>query len=111
MSSSEEAWEKTLLIPPPDVVPMWSETREPEDCCGFTTTKKSEPSWRVAMHGSFQLNNDKVPIKETGQAAHIPVYIHLCEAQPVERSIRSETAKSYRKQRGKKAPRKRKKLA
>ena len=39
-------------------------------------------------------------IKETDQAAHLPVYIHLCEAQAVERSIRSETAKSYRKQRG-----------
>ena len=93
MSSVEEAWEKTLLIPPPDVVPMWGETKEPEDCCGFSKTIKSEPSRRVARQGTFQLNNDKMPVKETGQAAH-PVYIHLCEAQPVERTIRSETAKS-----------------
>ena len=38
-------------------------------------------------------------IKETDQAAHLPVYMHLCEAQTVERSIRSETAKSFKKQR------------
>ena len=65
------------------------------------------------MHGSFQFNNDKMPIKETDQAAHLPVYTHLCEAQIVERSIRSETAKSYRKQRGIKRRRekRRKKLA
>ena len=68
-----------------------------EDCegirrrCGFTKTKKSEKSWRVAR---------RMQIKETDQAAHLPVYIHLCEAQAVERSIRSETAKSHRKQRG-----------
>ena len=73
--------------------------QETEDCCGFTITKKSEPSWRVARRGSFQLNKDKMQIKETDQAAHLPVYMHLCEAQTVERSIRSETAKSYKKQR------------
>ena len=76
--------------------------KETEDCCGFTITKKSEPSWRVARRGSFQLNKDKMQIKETDHAAHLPVYMHLCEAQTVERSIRSETAKSYKKQRGKK---------
>ena len=70
--------------------------QETEDCCGFTITKKSEPSWRVARRGSFQLNKDKMQIKETDQAAHLPVYMHLCEAQTVERSIRSETAKSSR---------------
>ena len=79
-------------------------------CCGFTT-KKSETSWRVARHGSFQLTKDQMQIKETDQAAQLPVYIHLCEAQAVERSIRSKTAKSYRKQRGiKRRRKKRKKL-
>ena len=90
----EETREKTLLIPPPDVVPMWCQLKESGDYCGFMITKKSEPSWRVANHGSFQLNKDL--------AAHHPVYMRLSEAQTVERSIRSETAKSYKKQRGKK---------
>ena len=79
---------------------MWDQMKETEGCCGFTITKKSETSWRVARHGSIQLAKDQMQIKETDQAAHLPVYIHLCEAQAVERSIRSETAKSYRKQRG-----------
>ena len=74
--------------------------KESGDCCGCTKTKKSETSWRVARHGSFQLTKDQMQIKETDQAAHLPVHIHLCEAQAVERSIRSETAKTYRKQRG-----------
>ena len=97
VSSIEETWETTLLILPPDVVPMWCQLKESGDCCGFTTTKKSEPSWRVARNGSFNFKKDKVQIKEIDQAAHLPVYIHLCEAQTVERSIRSETAWSYRK--------------
>ena len=54
----EETREKTLLIPPPDVVPMWCQLKESGDYCGFMITKKSEPSWRVANHGSFQLNKD-----------------------------------------------------
>ena len=98
VSSIEETWEKTLLIPPPDVVPMWGQGKESGDCCSFTTTMKSEPSWRVARHGSFQLNRNKMQMEERDQAAHLLVYIHICEAQTVERSIRSETAKSYRKQ-------------
>ena len=93
VSSIEETWEKTLLTPPPDVVPTWCQMR-------FQNNKKSESSWRVARHGSFQLNKDKMQIKETAEAAHLPVHIHLCEAQTVERSIRSETAKSDRKQPG-----------
>ena len=100
VSSIEETCEKPLLTPPPDVVPTWCQMKESGDCYGFTTTKKSEPSWRVAMHGTFQLNKDKMQIEERDQAAHLPVHIHLCEAQTVERSIRSETAKSDRKQRG-----------
>ena len=72
VSSIEETWEKTLLIPPPDVVPMRGQMEESEDCCGFTLTKKSEPSWRVARHGSIQFNNDKMQIEETDQAAHLP---------------------------------------
>ena len=74
--------------------------KESGDCCGFAMTKKSEKSWRVARHESIQLNKDKLQIKETDQAVDLPVYIHLCEAQTVERSIRSETAKRDRKQRG-----------
>ena len=73
--------------------------KETEDSCGFTITKKNETYWRVARHGSFQLNKDKMQVKETDQAAHLPVNIHLCEAKTVERSIRSETAKNYRQQR------------
>ena len=39
-------------------------------------------------------------IKETDQAVDLPVYLHLCEAQTVQRGIRSDTAKSYRNQHG-----------
>ena len=41
MSSIEEAWEETSLIPPPDVVPMWGQTEDSGDRCGFTPTKRS----------------------------------------------------------------------
>ena len=92
-------WEETMLLPPSGAVPMWCQMKETEDCCGFIITKKNEPSWRVAEHGSVQLNEVKMQIKETDQAAHFSVYMYLCEAQTVERSIRCETAKSFRKQR------------
>ena len=41
VSSIEEAWGRHFC-----------QIKESGDCCGFTTTKKSEPSWRVARHGS-----------------------------------------------------------
>ena len=69
-SSFEETWEETLLIPPLDFVPMWGQT-ESGDCCGFIVPKWSEQSGRVAKHGTFQLNRDKMQIKETKQAAHV----------------------------------------
>ena len=63
MSSIEEVWEETLVISPSDVVPMWGQTKESGDRCGFKITKNSEPSWRVARHGSLQLNKDKMQMK------------------------------------------------
>ena len=99
VSFIEETWEETLLLPPPGVVPMWGQMKESGDCCGFIIMKKSEPSWRVAKRGCFQLNKDKMQMKATDQAAHFSVYIHLCEAQTFESSARSEFGKNYRKQR------------
>ena len=98
--SVEETLEETLLIPPPDLVPMWGRMEESGDCCGFSVPKRSGQSWRVARHGSFQLNKDKMQIKETDRAAHLPVCIHFCEALAAERSPRSDAAKHYRRQRG-----------
>ena len=49
------------------------------------------------MHRSFQLNKEKTQIKETDLAAHLLVYIHLCESRATERSARSEAARQYRK--------------
>ena len=80
MSPFEVTWEKTLLILPPDV-PMWGQMEESGDCCGFIQKKSGELKWRVARHGRFQLNKDKMQIKETDLSAHLPVYIHLCESR------------------------------
>ena len=63
-------------------------------------SNRSEQSWRVARHGSFQLNRDKMQMKEADRAAHLPVNIHFCEAQAAERSTRSEAAKQHRRKRG-----------
>ena len=80
MSPFEVTWEKTLLILPPDV-PMWGQMEESGDCCGFIQKKSGELKWRVARHAKFQLNKDKMQIKETDPAARLPVYIHLCESR------------------------------
>ena len=40
MRSKDEAWEETLLIPPPDVVPMWCKMEDLGDRCGFIRTNK-----------------------------------------------------------------------
>ena len=78
MGSIEGAREEMLLIPPPDVVPMWGQM---EDCCGCIQTQKNVTNWRVARHGSLQLDKEQVQIRETDQAAHLPVCIHLCETR------------------------------
>ena len=59
VSSIEEAWEETLLIPPPDLVPMWSQMKDSGGCCGFRRTKKNVTNWRVAKHGSLQFTKEK----------------------------------------------------
>ena len=41
VSSIEEASEETQLIPPPDLVPMWSQMADSGDCGGFILTKKN----------------------------------------------------------------------
>ena len=70
------------------------------NCCGFILTKSGEPCWRFARHGSLQLGNGKMQIKETDQAVHLLVYIHFCEARAEERSARSEATKECRRNRG-----------
>ena len=40
VSSIEETWEETLLIPPLDLVPMPSQMEESGDCCGFIVLQK-----------------------------------------------------------------------
>ena len=71
VSSIEVTWEKTLVILPPDLVPMWGQMEESGDCCGFIQKKSGELKWRVARHGRFQLNKGKMQIKETDLAAHL----------------------------------------
>ena len=44
--------EETLLIPPPDVVPMWGQMEDSGDCCGFIQTNKNVTNLRGARHGS-----------------------------------------------------------
>ena len=77
VSFIEETWEETMLLPPSGAVPMWGRMKETEDCCGFIITKKNEPSWRVAGHGSFQLNKVKLQIgkqnKQRTSRLHTPL--------------------------------------
>ena len=56
LSSLKEAWEETLLMPPPDLVPSWDQIEDSGDWCGFTVTTKNLTNWRKARHGSPQLN-------------------------------------------------------
>ena len=98
VSFIEGTWEETRLLPPSIPVQL-GQMKETEDCCGFVITKQNEPSWRVARHGCFQLNKDKMQIEGNRSSGTPPVYIHLCKAQTDERNIRSETAKSYWKHR------------
>ena len=51
-------WEDTLLIPPPDLVPMWGQMAESGDCCGFIVPKRTEQSWRVACMEAFNSFKD-----------------------------------------------------
>ena len=85
LSSVEEARVETLLIPPPDVVPMWGHIEESEDCCGITVTTTNATNWTVATHGSLQLNNEKLQRRATDQGAHLPAFMHLCEIHTAER--------------------------
>ena len=39
----EEVWEETLLIPPPDGVPIWGQMKESGECRSFILTKSGEP--------------------------------------------------------------------
>ena len=79
LTSIEEACENMLLIPPPDLVAMWGQMEDSEDCCGFIATKRNATHWQVARHGSLQLNTEKLQIRETEQGAHLSVVMHRCE--------------------------------
>ena len=46
---------------------------------------------------AFQRNKDKMQINETDPAAHLPIYMNLCEPRANESSARSEAAKQYKK--------------
>ena len=61
---------------------------------------KKVTHWRVARHGSLQLNKDTIQIRVTEQATHLPVFVHFCESHIAERSARSKAAKGYRRKRG-----------
>ena len=100
VSSIKEVWEEMLLIPPHYVVPMWCQMKVSRDCCGFFLTQSGELKWRVARHGSYQPNKDRMQMKKTDRAAHLPVNIHLCAARAVERSARSEAVREYRRKEG-----------
>ena len=73
--------------------------QESEDCFGFILTTKSQSFWRVASHGRYEQNRDKLQ-KKKNKASHLSVYVHLCETQ-TERGSRSAAASLYRKKRAK----------
>ena len=76
-SSIDEAWSETLVVPPPGKVPTWGHMQESDDCCGFVLTKNSQSSWRVAYHGSYELNRDKLQKRTKGKAPHLTVYVNV----------------------------------
>ena len=41
LSSIEEAWETTLLIPPPDLLPMRGQIEDSGDCSGFILSTRN----------------------------------------------------------------------
>ena len=102
VSSIKDAWEETLLTPPPDFVPMWGQIEDSGDCCGFIPTIKNVANCRVAKHGSLQLGKEKMHFREADQGARLSVFIHHCETHAAERSARGEADTQYRKQRGEK---------
>ena len=108
MSSIEEAWAETLLIPPPDVVAMWGQMEDSGDCFGFKLRKRNVTNWRVVRHGSLQLDQEKIRIRGTDQTSHLSVCTHLSETHAAERSARGEAAKQYTKKRGEERRRERK---
>ena len=59
LSSIEGAWEEMLLLPPPILVPMWSQMEDSGDCHGYILTKKNVANWRVAKRGSLQLDKER----------------------------------------------------
>ena len=75
LGSTEEAWKETLPIPPPDLVPMWEQIEDSGECCGYTLTK-NVANWRVAKHGSLQLDKEKMQIRVADQEAHFTVFVH-----------------------------------
>ena len=80
LSSIEEAWGETLVIPPPDLVPMWSQNEDTGDFCGFVVTARNVRNWLVAMHGSHRLNQEKMQMRVTDQGAHRPVSVYFWNA-------------------------------
>ena len=40
LSSIEDVWGTTLLIPPPDLVPMWGQIEDSAVCCGFMVQRE-----------------------------------------------------------------------
>ena len=108
MSTTEETWDETLLIPLPGVVPMRGHVEDSADCCGFIAPNRIEQSWRVVRQGSVQLNKDKMQTEATDLAPPPPIFIHLCESRAAERSSRSEAAKQHRRRCGTERRRKKK---
>ena len=54
-------------------------------------------NWQGARHGSPQLNNEKMQIRENDQGAHFLVFVQLCESRTAEHGARSEAAKEIQK--------------
>ena len=42
-------------------------------------TTRNVTNWRIASHESLQLNTDKLQIQENDKAAHLPLFMQLCE--------------------------------
>ena len=114
MNSIEEAWEETLLVPPPFVVPMWVRGRNQETAAvskyqrGVNRTGvlpgtevcKQKMKRRQSGDGSHQLNQRKASNKASGSNVSLPVYIHFCETRTAEENPHGEATEQFRWKRG-----------
>ena len=98
-SSIEEAWETTLLIPQLELYPMWGQMEDSGGCCGVIVTTRTLQTGVSGME-SLQSGREKLHIKTSDRAAHLPVCMYLNKIHCAEQRARSDKGKQHRREKG-----------